>query len=91
MYLTSHMPSQVHGKVLELAGHHTASRIIQFCVKYGSEQQRKALMAEVRASMVELSKGKHGHHLVEKLIAISKREEVPGEDPDPMCSFLSKQ
>jgi hypothetical protein len=69
----------VHGKVPELAGHHTASRIIQFCAKYGSEAQRSAIMAEVRASMVELSKGKHGHHLVQKLIAMSKKEEVPGK------------
>lgn len=64
--------------MLELASHHTASRIIQFCAKYGSEQQRSAIMAEVRASMVELSKGKHGHHLVQKLIAMSRRDEVSG-------------
>ena len=74
----AHLLRQVHGKVLELASHHTASRIIQFCAKYGSEQQRSAIMAEVRASMVELSKGKHGHHLVQKLIAMSKRDEVAG-------------
>lgn len=37
-------------------------------------------MAEVRASMVELAKGKHGHHLVQKLIAMSKRNEVPGKE-----------
>jgi pumilio family protein 6 len=70
---------QIHGKVLELAGHHTASRIIQFCAKYGSEAQRSSIMAEVKAVMVELSKGKHGHHLVQKLIAVSKKEDVPSE------------
>ena len=70
---------QIHGKVLELSNHHTASRIIQFCVKHGNEKQRSALMAEVRNSMVELSKAKHGHFLVQKLVAICKKEEVGGE------------
>ncbi len=40
--------------------------------------------SQVRAAMVELSKSKHGHHLVQKLIAVSKKDEVPGEDPRNM-------
>ena len=43
---------QVHGKVGELSNHHTASRIIQFCARYGNEEQRKAITDEVGAQGV---------------------------------------
>lgn len=70
---------QVHGKVLELAQNHTASRIIQFCIKYGSAEQKAAIMAEVRASIVELAKSKHGHYLVQKLVTAAKKEDITGK------------
>lgn len=34
---------------------------------------------QVRANLVALSKSKHGHFLVQKLIAVAPKEEVPGE------------
>lgn len=62
--------------------HHTASRVIQFCIKHGGETERKAVMEEVRANIVELSKSKYGHFLVRKLINTAKKDEVPGEWSD---------
>ncbi len=43
-----HRSSQVKGKLLELSNHHTASRVLQFCIKYGGEAERKTMMEEVR-------------------------------------------
>jgi len=38
---------QVNGKLLELARHHTASRILQFCVMYGTDAQKRLLLDQV--------------------------------------------
>lgn len=38
---------QVDGKLIQLAAHHTASRIIQFCAKHGTPQQTKTIMEQV--------------------------------------------
>lgn len=72
------VPMQVSGKLLELCSHHTASRVIQFCVKYGTDADRRAIMEQVRANILELSKSKYGHFLVRKLINTAKKEDVPG-------------
>ncbi len=70
--------TQVSGKLLELCSHHTASRVIQLCVKYGTDADRRAIMEQVRANILELSKSKYGHFLVRKLINTAKKEDVPG-------------
>ncbi|KAG2439363.1 hypothetical protein HXX76_004722 [Chlamydomonas incerta] len=76
--LVNDILKKVKGKLLELVNHHTASRVIQFCIKHGGEVERKAVMEEVRANIVELSKSKYGHFLVRKLINTAKKDEVPG-------------
>ncbi|EFJ45371.1 pumilio family protein [Volvox carteri f. nagariensis] len=76
--LVSNILKKVKGKLLELSNHHTASRVIQFCVKYGGDVERRTVMDEVRANVVELSKSKYGHFLVRKLINTAKKDEVPG-------------
>lgn len=69
---------QARGKLHELASNHTASRVIQFCAKYGGPEERKAIVEEIRANIVDMSKSKYGRHLVKKLIAVATKEEVPG-------------
>ncbi|KXZ52825.1 hypothetical protein GPECTOR_8g209 [Gonium pectorale] len=69
---------KITGKLLELSNHHTASRVIQFCVRYGNDTDRRVVMEEVRANIIELSKSKYGHFLVRKLINTAKKEDVPG-------------
>lgn len=61
-----------------LANHHSASRVIQWCMKEGSDADKAALTAEVRANIVPLSKSKYGRHVVQKLINIAPKEDVPG-------------
>lgn len=69
---------QVHGHIVDLANNHTASRVIQFCAKCSSGADRKQMMDEVRKNVVELSKSKYGHFLVQKLINVCTKEELPG-------------
>ncbi|GIL88103.1 hypothetical protein Vretimale_13967 [Volvox reticuliferus] len=76
--LVSSILKKVKGKLLELSNHHTASRVIQFCVKYGGDMDRRTVMDEVRANVVDLSKSKYGHFLVRKLINTAKKDEVAG-------------
>jgi hypothetical protein len=71
-------PPQFSGKILELANQHTASRVIQFCLKEGPPEARAAVAAELRAHAVELAKSKYGHYLVVKLINVAPKEDVPG-------------
>lgn len=61
-----------------LANHHSASRVIQWCMKEGTDSDKAKLTSEVRANMVPLSKSKYGRHVVQKLINIAPKEEVPG-------------
>lgn len=72
---------QVSGQVLELANHHSASRVIQWCLKYASPEDKARLLGEVRGAVVPLSKSKYGWHVVTKLINVATKEEVPGGLP----------
>ena len=76
--LVNKIMASVQGKVSELVNQHTASRIIQFCLKNGSKEQQASIYSEVKTQVLELSKSKHGHHLVQRLIAISKKDDLPG-------------
>ncbi|CAD7699200.1 unnamed protein product [Ostreobium quekettii] len=69
--------SKVRGRVLDLVTNHRASRVIQFCLKYGSDVQRRQILEEVRPNVLELAKNKYGHHLVQKLVNKSPREDLP--------------
>lgn len=47
--LTTPPLPQFSGKLLELANQHTASRVIQFCLKEGSPEAKAQISKEVRA------------------------------------------
>jgi hypothetical protein len=68
----------VRGKVPELANHPSASRVLQFVIKEGGAADRAAMMSEIQAHIVALSKSKYGRHLVQKLISVASKDEVPG-------------
>jgi hypothetical protein len=70
---------QLQGNSVELANHHSASRVIQWCLREGSAADKARLLGEVRANIVELSKSKYGRHVVQKVISLAKKEDVPGE------------
>ncbi len=46
--LVGQIMAKVGDRLLDLAANHTASRVLQFCVKHGSEAQRAQVTAQVR-------------------------------------------
>ncbi|KAF6262527.1 armadillo-type protein [Scenedesmus sp. NREL 46B-D3] len=76
--LVANILKKLQGNTVELANHHSASRVIQWCLREGSDADQARLLAEVRANMVDLSKSKYGRHVVQKVISLAKREDVPG-------------
>jgi hypothetical protein len=79
---------QLQGNTVELANHHSASRVIQWCLREGSPADKARLLGEVRSNIVELSKSKYGRHVVQKVISLAKKEDVPGElAQQRVCAF----
>ncbi|GAB4820309.1 hypothetical protein N2152v2_007355 [Parachlorella kessleri] len=76
--LISAVLRKVQGRVAELAASHTASRVIQACVKHGSAQERAAILKEVEPKLLDLSKSPYGHFVVSKLISLAPKEQLPG-------------
>lgn len=77
-------PPQFSGKFLELANQHTASRVIQFCLKEGSPEAKGAITKEVKGHAVELAKSRYGHYLVSKVVGGAKKDEIPGA----LCAWV---
>ena len=65
-------------RIPELAVSHTASRIIQSCVKYGSEEDRMVVHKHMVEGIVEISKSPYGRFVVSKLISTAQKEQLAG-------------
>lgn len=72
---------QVKGRVIQVATSPKGSRVLQACAKYGTPEQRKALLAEIKPELVELSKSPYAHFLICKLVATATKEDIPGSLP----------
>lgn len=70
---------QLQGNTAELANHHSASRVIQWCLKEASVADKKRLLDEIKTNIVPLSKSTYGRHVVQKVISNASKEEVPGK------------
>lgn len=70
-------------RVGDLAASHTASRIIQSCVKHGNGNHRVCVQEQVLPKIVELAKNPYGRFIVSKLIATAPKDQLPG-----MISFF---
>jgi pumilio homology domain family member 6 len=76
--LVSVILKKMKGHIAELAGNHTASRVVQACVKHGTATERSAILKEVEPRLLELAKGSYGHFVVSKLIDAASKEELNG-------------
>ena len=65
-------------RVGDLAASHTASRIIQSCVKHGNGDDRLAVQHQVMPKIVELAKNPYGRFIVSKLISTAPKDQLPG-------------
>ena len=70
---------KIDGRLAELACSHTASRIVQACVKHGSPAERAKILKEVEPKVLELAKSPYGRFVVAKLITMAPKEQLPGE------------
>lgn len=65
-------------RVGDLAASHTASRIIQSCVKHGNGDHRMCVQKQVLPKIIELAKNPYGRFIVSKLISTAPKDQLPG-------------
>lgn len=80
--------AKLEGKLAEVSRSPKASRIVQTCVKFGSQEQRAQVLAELRPILHELIKSPHGHFIVLKLIATASEAQLKGADESGSWLFL---
>jgi hypothetical protein len=64
------------GHVKALATSHKASRVLQSILKWGTPEQRSALVAEAAPELAALAKDAYGTHLVRKMIDTADKKEL---------------
>lgn len=62
----------VSGKCVDIIFKHDASRIIQCCLKYGTQDQRNSIAAELKDHFVAISKSQYGKFIVSKVLRFCK-------------------
>ncbi len=75
-------------RVADLSASHTASRIIQSCVKHGTEEDRIVIQKQLLPRMVELSKNPYARFIMSKLIVTAPKSQLPGMVVD-VCMVLA--
>lgn len=68
----------IKGHMINVAASPTASRIIQSCVKHGSDANRAAIVTEIQPQVVELAMNPYANKLVSKLLANGTKEAADG-------------
>ncbi|PRW61613.1 pumilio-like protein 24 [Chlorella sorokiniana] len=76
--LVSAIMGKIQGRIAELAGSHSASRVIQTCAKHGTPAERATILKELEPKLLELSKSPYGHFVVTKLVSLAPKEQLPG-------------
>ncbi|KAJ1918253.1 Pumilio y domain member 6 [Mycoemilia scoparia] len=62
------MMNLIGGSIKEVTFKHDASRIIQTCMKYGSQEERDRIAEELRGSYIELSKSLYGRYILVRML-----------------------
>ncbi|KAJ2308691.1 Pumilio y domain member 6 [Coemansia sp. RSA 2706] len=62
------MMDLLRGQIKELTFKHDMSRVVQTCLKYGDEQQRGEIAAELMGSYVDLSRSLYGRHILMRML-----------------------
>lgn len=60
------------GRIAELALLHSASRIVQSCLKFGTKEHKQQVISELKPKLLELAQNQYGHFLVKKVLTYSK-------------------
>ncbi|KAJ2784039.1 Pumilio y domain member 6 [Coemansia javaensis] len=62
------------GRIKEVTFKHDMSRVVQTCLKYGSDAQREAIAGELAGTYVELSRSMYGRHILLRLLKYCPRQ-----------------
>ncbi|KAK8939202.1 hypothetical protein KSP39_PZI011214 [Platanthera zijinensis] len=65
-------------KFLEVASSHVTARVLQTCVKYGSQEERNVVYEELQPHFLTLSQKKYAVHLVKKLLDTASKKQLEG-------------
>lgn len=71
--LVNELYAAVKGNVCDVIFKHDASRCVQACFKFGSNEQRLEILAELKGRIVELSESTYGKFLVVKMLHYGNR------------------
>lgn len=72
--LITEMLQLMDGKMLAMARSHTASRVLQMCVKHGTAAERAKVFAELRPHCLEMAQNVYAHHLVNRMLDTATKE-----------------
>lgn len=90
--LVAEIYGMTKGRTAELAMRHDTSRVVQGCIKYGDQKQRETICKELLGKCLDMTKSKHGHQLVEKMLLYGGpvvRQRVAGELKGHMVRLLT--
>ncbi|KAH0463063.1 hypothetical protein IEQ34_007645 [Dendrobium chrysotoxum] len=76
--LVSEALQKMYGKLLEVASSHVSARVLQTCIKYGSQEERNVVFEELRPHLLTLSRKKYAVHLVKKLLDAASKKQLEG-------------
>ncbi|PKU64948.1 pumilio homolog 24 isoform X2 [Dendrobium catenatum] len=76
--LVSEALQKMYGKLLEVASSHVSARVLQTCIKYGSQEERNVVFEELRPHLLTLSRKKYAVHLVKKLLDVANKKQLEG-------------
>ncbi|KAI8812258.1 armadillo-type protein [Cladochytrium replicatum] len=71
--LLEQLMALVKGKAQEIIFKHDASRIIQTCIKYATDEQREEIALELKGRFAELSASQFGKFIVRKVLKYCKK------------------
>ncbi|XP_047332682.1 pumilio homolog 24 isoform X2 [Impatiens glandulifera] len=67
---------KMKGKVNDIATSPVTSRVLQTCIKYGSQAERGSVFAELRPHFLILSRNKYAVHMVNKMLDNASKEQL---------------
>jgi pumilio family protein 6 len=71
----SKLCSSLEGHMKEVIFKHDLGRVVQCCLKFGSDKQRHAICAELKDNIVELCKSKYSKFSVKRILKYSSKEQ----------------
>ena len=66
---------RIDGRAGELAASHTASRVVQACIKHGTPEERAKILKQLEPTLLPLAKSSYGRFVVSKIIDLAPKKD----------------